>query len=216
MTFEPPDGDGARLAAGHRSRTAGLRGNPASSLKADGRGRPVLTQPDAGDALSRAQVVRVTTGCCRAGRWRCQLYARRDDRAPLREYALDHRDRSCGEQRPVSLELFSSGAIRLLVAGQPLAPFDSPNAVVEPSSATAGDFIFDVPPSTRRVLLRVVEPESGSRPSTCHRRSDACGLSPMDSGLLSSDGTPPSRDRCRAGSGSCCRAAGAPRGRTRD
>ena len=112
---------------------------------------------DAGDALSRAQIARVIT----------QPLTLTDGGIT---YTLD---RMIARRFVNTLRIiatvramnngrypwhFGSGAIRLLVDGQPFAPFDSPNAAVDPSSATAGDFIFDVAPSTRRVLLRVTDP----------------------------------------------------------
>jgi hypothetical protein len=55
---------------------------------------------------------------------------------------------------------FGSSAIRLVVDGQPLAPFESPETVVEPSSSVSGDFQFDLPPGTRRIIVRVTEPKA--------------------------------------------------------
>jgi hypothetical protein len=55
-----------------------------------------------------------------------------------------------------------SSALRLVVDGQPLAPFDTPETVVEPSSSASGDFQFDVPSRTRRLTVRVTEPKAES------------------------------------------------------
>ena len=52
--------------------------------------------------------------------------------------------------------LFGADAIRLVVGGQAILPIESPNAVVAAAAAMSGDCIFDVPPSTTRVVLRVI------------------------------------------------------------
>ena len=116
-----------------------------------------VDSPDAGDALSRAQIARVVTHplALTGGGVAYTL-----DRMIARRFV--NTLRIIATVRAVNNGPypwhFGSGAIRLLVEGQPFAPFDSPNAAVDPSSATAGDFVFDVPPSTRRVLLRVTDP----------------------------------------------------------
>jgi hypothetical protein len=51
--------------------------------------------------------------------------------------------------------LFGSDAARLLVNGQPTAPSRGPNEVVAADASATGEFVFDVPPSTRRAGLRV-------------------------------------------------------------
>jgi hypothetical protein len=114
---------------------------------------------DVGDALSRAQVFRVSTDpVTLAGGNVSYTLDRMIARRFVNTLRIIATVRAANNGRyPWH---FSSGAIRLLVDGQPLAPFDSPNAAVEPSSATSGDFLFDVPPSTRRVLLRVTEPRT--------------------------------------------------------
>jgi hypothetical protein len=51
--------------------------------------------------------------------------------------------------------LFGFDAARLLVAGQPTAPSRGPNEVVAADASATGEFVFDVPPATSRVGLRV-------------------------------------------------------------
>ena len=116
-----------------------------------------VDSPDTGDALSRAQIARVITHplALTDGNVTYTL-----DRMIARRFV--NTLRIIATVRAVNNGRypwhFGSGAIRLLVDGQPFAPFDSPNAAVNASSAATGDFIFDVPPSTRRVLLRVTDP----------------------------------------------------------
>jgi hypothetical protein len=113
--------------------------------------------PDAGDALSGAQIARVITHplALTGGDVTYTL-----DRMIVRRFV--NTLRIIATVRAVNNRRypwhFGSGAIRLLVNGQSFAPFGAPNAAVDPSSAAEGDFIFDVPPSTRRVLLRVTDP----------------------------------------------------------
>jgi hypothetical protein len=48
-------------------------------------------------------------------------------------------------------------AARLLVNGQPTAPVDGPGEVVAGETTASGAFVFDVPPPTRRVTLRIAD-----------------------------------------------------------
>jgi hypothetical protein len=50
---------------------------------------------------------------------------------------------------------FGSSAFRLLVDGQAAAPVDGPNQAVASNADASADVVFDVPPSTRTVMLRV-------------------------------------------------------------
>ncbi|HUP39443.1 MAG TPA: toll/interleukin-1 receptor domain-containing protein [Vicinamibacterales bacterium] len=116
-----------------------------------------VESPDVGDALSRTQIARVITHplALTGGNVTYTL-----DRMIARRFV--NTLRIIATVRAVNNGrypwLFGSGAIRLLANGQSFAPFGAPNAAVDPSSAAEGDFIFDVPPSTRRVLLRVTDP----------------------------------------------------------
>lgn len=121
----------------------------------------VVDAADTGDALSRAHVVRVTRDpvALVAGDVAYTL-----DRLTARRFTNTLRIIATvrvanNGQYPW---LFDSRAIRLVVEGQMFAPFESPAAVVEPSSATSGDFLFNVPPQTRRVTVRAVEPKAES------------------------------------------------------
>ena len=116
----------------------------------------VVDTADTGDALSRAHVVRVTRDpvALAAGDVGYTL-----DRLTARRFTNTLRIVATvrvanNGQYPW---LFDSRAIRLLIDGQLFAPFESPVVAVEPSSATSGDFLFNVPPPTRRVTVRVVE-----------------------------------------------------------
>lgn len=51
--------------------------------------------------------------------------------------------------------LFGGDAARLLVNGESTAPFKGPNEVVAADASATGEFVFDVPPATRRATLRV-------------------------------------------------------------
>jgi len=51
--------------------------------------------------------------------------------------------------------LFGSGAARLIADGQATAPLEAPNEAVAGNATAAGDFVFDVPPATRRTVLRI-------------------------------------------------------------
>ena len=114
---------------------------------------------DTGDALSRAHVVRVTREPVALvsgdiGYTLDRITARRFTNT-LRIIATVRV--SNNGQHPWLLD---SRAIRLLIEGQLFAPFEYPVMVVEPSSATSGDFLFNVPPPTRRVTVRAVEPKA--------------------------------------------------------
>jgi hypothetical protein len=50
---------------------------------------------------------------------------------------------------------FGSSAFRLLADGQATAPVDGPNQSVASNADASADVVFDVPPSTRTVMLRV-------------------------------------------------------------
>ncbi len=116
-----------------------------------------VESPDAGDALSRAQIARVVTHpLALAGGDVTYTLDRMIARRFVNTLRIIATVRAVNNGRyPWH---FGSGAIRLLVNGQSFAPFGAPNAAVDPSSTADGDFIFDVPPSTRRVLLRVTDP----------------------------------------------------------
>jgi hypothetical protein len=50
---------------------------------------------------------------------------------------------------------FGSTGVRVLVDGVPTAPIDGPNETVDGGSASPPrDFVFDLPTSTERVVLR--------------------------------------------------------------
>ena len=114
---------------------------------------------DTGDALSRAQVVRVTTqpvplATGDVGYTLERMIARRFTNT-LR-IVVTVRVANNGRYS----WLFDSRVIRLLAEGQLVAPFEYPVTVVEPSSTTSGDFLFDVPRTARRVIVRVEEPKA--------------------------------------------------------
>jgi hypothetical protein len=50
--------------------------------------------------------------------------------------------------------LFSTETVRLLADGQATAPFKGPSDAVDSRAPSAADFVFDVPPSTRRLVLQ--------------------------------------------------------------
>ena len=59
---------------------------------------------------------------------------------------------------------FGGSAFRVLVDGQATAPVDGPNEAVASNSDASGDFVFDVPPATRHVILRVIEGSTADVP----------------------------------------------------
>jgi hypothetical protein len=50
---------------------------------------------------------------------------------------------------------FGTDAARLLVNGQPVAPVDGPGEVLAGDTTSSGAYVFDVPPPTRHVTLRI-------------------------------------------------------------
>jgi hypothetical protein len=115
-----------------------------------------VESPDAGDALSRAQIARVVTHpLALAGGDVTYTLDRMIARRFVNTLRIIATVRAVNNGRyPWH---FGSGTIRLLVNDQSFAPFGAPNAAVDPSSAADGDFIFDLAPSTRRVVLRVTD-----------------------------------------------------------
>jgi hypothetical protein len=51
--------------------------------------------------------------------------------------------------------LFSTGLLRLVADGQPTAPIKGPSDAVDSRAPSTADFVFDVPPSSRRLILQV-------------------------------------------------------------
>ena len=51
--------------------------------------------------------------------------------------------------------LFGSDAARLVADGQATAPLEAPNVAVAADATAAADFVFDVPPTTQKAVLRV-------------------------------------------------------------
>jgi TIR domain len=119
---------------------------------------------DTGDALSRAQVIRVARDAVSLVDGKdvsftlAEMIARRFVNV-LRIVATIRVNN--GGPYPWH---FGSDAIRLVVDGQPIAPVINPNALVAASSATSGDFAFDVPPAATRVVLRVTSVPGSDRP----------------------------------------------------
>ena len=111
--------------------------------------------PDSGDALSRADVVRLTTDATaltsgKGVRYTLVSLTVRRFVNVLRIVA-DIRFVNTG---PYPAH-FSRDALRVIVDNQPIAPFDGPNQAVDGDSTANGAYVVDVPPSTRHFGLRV-------------------------------------------------------------
>ncbi|MGE0592575.1 MAG: toll/interleukin-1 receptor domain-containing protein [Vicinamibacterales bacterium] len=63
------------------------------------------------------------------------------------------------DNRARNTSYFGDGALRLVVDGQPSAPFRSAGRGVPGNSAAAVEFVFDAPPSVRDVRLRLIDGE---------------------------------------------------------
>jgi hypothetical protein len=113
---------------------------------------------DPGDALSRAQVVRLVRDAQ-------PLVGGREITSTLS--ALTAR-RFVNTLRIIAAVrvtnnssypwLFGADAIRLVVEGQAIAPVEFPSDVVAAAASMSGDFTFDAPPSTTRGALRATGP----------------------------------------------------------
>jgi hypothetical protein len=123
-------------------------------LASSGR-RSEVDTPDTGDALSRASVVAVVRDPKRLVSGKTISYTL--NRITARRFVNKRRLvvglRVTNHGRYAWL--FGSDAARLVVDGQTIAPFEGPNQVVEPQSTESGDFIFDVAPAARQVILRI-------------------------------------------------------------
>jgi hypothetical protein len=114
-----------------------------------------VDNPDTGDALSRAQVVRVAREAVALVDGKeisytlVSMIARRFVNA-LRIIATVR----VANRGPYPWH-FGADAIRLLVDGQPVAPVIAPNSLAAAAFTMSGDYVFDVPPAVQRVVLRV-------------------------------------------------------------
>jgi hypothetical protein len=151
VTFAvPPDADRAMLQIAGRGPEAAI---PLDITNAGGTSSVDIA--DSGDALSRAQVFRIV-------REPITLVARKSINYDLvsmtgRRFVNAIRIIATirAQNRGRYPWAFGSDALRVLSDGQLLAPYESPNIAIDGLSSGVGDFIFDLPPSARRIVLQV-------------------------------------------------------------
>lgn len=120
-------------------------------------GASSVDSPDTGDALSRAHVVRltndpVTLAAGKGARYTLvSLTARRF--VNVLRIRVGIRFTNTG-RFPAHL---GAGAIRVILDDEAIAPMDAPNRAVDHDSTVAADYAFDVPPTTRRIRIRVTD-----------------------------------------------------------
>jgi TIR domain len=115
---------------------------------------------DAGDALSRAQVARVTTDAVPLAKGQDFSYTL--ERLVARRFVNTLRVIATirvSNHGPYPW-YFGPDAIRIAIDGQPLIASTWPDVLVPGVSAMTGDFVFDTPPSTARITLRVAAPQA--------------------------------------------------------
>ena len=116
---------------------------------------PTVDTMDTSDALSRAIVAPLVQSARPVGSGKEVSYTLAS--ATARRFAntlrifLDVRMTNHGRYPSA----FSADAIRLLADGQLTPPFEGPNDVVQPEATAAGTYVFDIPPSVRRIVLRL-------------------------------------------------------------
>jgi TIR domain len=119
-----------------------------------------VENPDSGDALSRAHVVRITTDAVALVKGKDFSYTL--ERLVARRFVNTVRVIATirvSNHGPYSW-YFGPDAIRIVIDGQPLVASTWPDVLVPGASAMTGDFVFDAPPSTARVTLRVAAPQA--------------------------------------------------------
>lgn len=116
-----------------------------------------VDSPDSGDALSRADVVRltsdpVTLASGKESRYTLVSLTVRRFVNVLR-ILVGIRFTNTGPD-PTHL---GAAAIRVMVDDQAMAPIDAPSQAVERAAAVSAQYTFDVPPTARRITVRVTD-----------------------------------------------------------